>query len=205
MRTTICIVNAGAAMTLVDRSAEASLILLGSRGNSAVAGLFGSVSVAVTARAHCPVIVVRGSTADGAPVVVGVDGSETAELAVAFAFEQAAVRGVSLHLIRAVPPAAAGWSARPDIIEAVTAGERRSLTDEISVWQDKYPQVQALCDVVVDRPARALTQAGGTKQLVVVGSDGRAALRGMLLGSVNQHVLRHCACTVAVVREVPRA
>jgi nucleotide-binding universal stress UspA family protein len=149
--------------------------------------------------------VVRGSKPAGAPVVVGADDSETAQLAVAFAFDQAAVRRAPLHLIRAVAPAAASWSARPDITEAVTAGERRSLTDQIAVWQDKYPQVQASCDVVVDHPARALSQAGETAQLVVVGSHGRGAFRGMMLGSVSQHVLRHCACTVAVVREAQHA
>ena len=205
VRTTISIVNAGAALTLLERSAEASLIVLGSRGNSAVAGLFGSVSVAVTAHAHCPVVVVRDSRPAGAPVVVGVDDSASAQLALAFAFDQAAGRGAPLHLIRAVAPSAAGWSARPDITAAVTAGERRSLTDQITVWQDKYPQVQASCEVVVDHPARALSQAGDTAQLVVVGSHGRGALRGMVLGSVSQHVLRHCACTVAVVHEVQQA
>lgn len=205
VRTTICIVSAGAASTLVDRSAEAGLIVLGSRGNSTVAGLFGSVSVAVTAHAHCPVIVVRGSTGEGAPVVAGVDNSESAQLAVAFAFDQAAARRAPLHLIRALPPATAGWSARPDITDAVTAGERRSLAELVAVWQDKYPQVEASYEVVVDHPARALSEAGETAQLVVVGSHGRGAFRGMVLGSVSQHVLRHCTCTVAVVREARQA
>jgi nucleotide-binding universal stress UspA family protein len=83
--------------------------------------------------------------------------------------------------------------------------ERRSPADRITVWQDKYPQVLASCEVVVDHPARTLSQAGDTAQHVVVGSHGRGVLRGMVLGSDSQHVLRHCACTVAVVREVQQA
>ena len=55
VRTSVSIVNVGAALTLIDRSAEASLIVLGSQGHSAVTGLLGSVSVAVSAHAHCPV------------------------------------------------------------------------------------------------------------------------------------------------------
>jgi nucleotide-binding universal stress UspA family protein len=51
----------------------------------------------------------------------------------------------------------------------------------------------------VEHPAAALTQLSATTQLLVVGSRGRGALRGMLLGSVSQHLLRHAACDVAIV------
>jgi len=96
VRTTISIVHGSAALNLRDRSSTASLIVLGSRGLGAIASL-GSVSVAVSAHAHCPVIVVRGNPAPDAPVVVGVDDSDCAHLALAFAFEQAAERGAPAY------------------------------------------------------------------------------------------------------------
>ncbi|GIF23354.1 nucleotide-binding universal stress UspA family protein [Actinoplanes tereljensis] len=77
-----------AALALVDRSARAALVVLGSRGHSAVTNLLGSVGVAVTAHVHCPVVVVRGQEDSNAPVVVGVDGSGSSEAALAFAAEQ---------------------------------------------------------------------------------------------------------------------
>ena len=50
-----------------------------------------------------------------------------------------------------------------------------------------------------DRSTEALARASTGAQLVAVGSRGCGAVRGMLLGSVSQHVLRRAACTVAVV------
>jgi len=53
------------AETLIDRSKEADLVVVGSRGRGGFAGLrLGSVSEQVTRHARCPVLVVRESTKD---------------------------------------------------------------------------------------------------------------------------------------------
>jgi nucleotide-binding universal stress UspA family protein len=205
VRTHVSIVTAGAAVTMIDRSAEAGLIVLGSPGQSAVSGLLGSVGVAVSAHAHCPVVVVRGRAAPTDPVVVGVDDSPAAQLALGFAFTQAAQRGVALHVLRAWPLQPGTWESRPAIVQGLIADAHASLDALVSGWQDRYPQVKVIGEVIVEHPAAALIRASTTAQLLVVGSRGRGALRGMLLGSVSQHVLRHSACTVAVVREAAEA
>jgi nucleotide-binding universal stress UspA family protein len=205
VRTDISIVNASAALTLVDRSAAASLVVVGSRGHSAVAGMLGSVSVAVSAHAHCPVIVVRGNAVATAPVVVGVDDSACAELALSFAVEQAEARGVPLRVVRAWPPVTGIWQDSPMVTRTVTADERRPFDDLVAGWQQTYPKLEITAEAVVDHPAGALTLASTTAQLLVVGTRGRGPIRGALLGSVSQHLLRHSACTVAIVRERPSA
>jgi len=199
VRTSTSVVHAGAAVTLIERSADAGLIVLGSRGHSAVAGLLGSVSVAVSAHAHCPVVVVRGRPDDAAPVVVGVDESASSHAALAYAVDQAAARRVPLRVVRAWPPVTGLWEESLVSTRAVTPAERSSFDELLAGWRAKRPDVTIEDVAVVEHPAAALTAAGAQAQLLVVGTRGRGLVRGMLLGSVSQHLLRHAACTVAVV------
>ncbi|WP_212999915.1 universal stress protein [Winogradskya consettensis] len=199
VHTHIAIVSNSAALELIGRSADAGLIVLGCRGHSAVTGLLGSVSVAVSAHAECPVIVVRGTPAADAPIVVGVDDSASAQLALGFAVEQAVARNVDLRVIRAWAPVTGLWEETPLVTRAVTADERRPFDELVAGWREKYPQLNVSTDAVVEHPAAALVEASKSAQLLVVGTRGRGATLGMLLGSVSQHLLRHSACTVAVV------
>ena len=138
-------------------------------------------------------------------MVVGVDDSDCAQLALNFAFEQAAERGVPLRVIRAYAFTTGLWEDRPIVTEAILEGENRSLNDLVAAWQQKYPDVEVSATFLPEHPADALTDMSADAQLVVVGSRGRGAFRGMLLGSVSQHLLHRSPCTVAVVRELPQS
>ncbi|MEV4702849.1 universal stress protein [Actinoplanes sp. NPDC049316] len=195
------VVHASAATTLIERSAEAGLVVVGSRGHSAVANLLGSVSLAVSAQAHCPVVVVRGDPARTGSIVVGVDESTSAQLALGFAAETAAARGSELLVVRARPPLRGFWVEKPEVVQAALNVLARQLEDVLAPWRDKYPQVPVRTEVLAEHPAAALTRYGTSAQLVVVGSRGRGALRGMVLGSISQHLLHHAPCSVAVVHD----
>jgi len=197
-------VDADVALTLIDRSAQAGLVVLGSRGHSAVAGLLGSVSVAVSAHAHSPVIVVRGDTAATAPVVVGVDDSPQAPSVLAFAAEQAVARQVPLWVVHAWKPVTGIWAQTPMATGTISPAEQRPFDDLVAAARQKFPELEISAEAVVDHPAAALVSASGNAQLLVVGSRGRGAARGMLLGSVSQHLLRHASCTVAIVHDSKR-
>ncbi|MEV4346470.1 universal stress protein [Actinoplanes sp. NPDC049596] len=201
VRTAISIVHASAALTLIDRSAEASLIVLGCRGHSAVLGLLGSLSAAVSAHARCPVVLVRGDAAATAPVVVGVDDSPAAQAALAFAADQALARGVALHLVRAWKPVTGLWESTAMVTREVTPAERQPFDELVAAWRDKHPGLEIHADAVVEHPASVLQRAGLNAQLLVVGTRGRGAVRGTLLGSVSQHLLRHSPCSIAIVHD----
>lgn len=192
---------------LRDEATAAALVVLGTRGRGGFTGLLlGSVSIAVAAHASAPVVVVRGdaSPSDTAPVVVGVDGGPEGEAALDFAFDEAVRRRVGLVAVHAwgeplVDPYVAEYVDWDDI----EASERTVLDDALAAWTAKYPDVAVDRVVVRDTPAAALVLRSAEAALVVVGSRGRGAVRGLLLGSVGQAVLHHASVPVAVVRPAP--
>ncbi|AEB43738.1 MULTISPECIES: universal stress protein [Micromonospora] len=194
------------ALVLEECSTEAGLVVLGSRGHGGFTGLLaGSTAVSVTAHAHCPVVVVRrdtASTARAGHVAVGVDGSEQSLLALGFAIEQAALRRVPLHVLRAWQPGRDQWNLTGEQArEAALAAQRTELDEPLRRWQATFPDVEVSVETAAAAPAGLLIDASRNAQLIVVGTRGRGGLRGMLLGSVSQQLIQHAHCPVAVVRE----
>ncbi|KUL23493.1 hypothetical protein ADL15_45805 [Actinoplanes awajinensis subsp. mycoplanecinus] len=198
---TVKTVRAFPAPALIDRSRRARLVVIGARGHSAVTDLLGSVSSAVTAHAHCPVVVVRGDAPAAAPVVAGIDGSGLASPVLDLAAVQASARRVPLRVVRAWSPAAGiGTDGRQEA-RAVLERERGPFDALVTLVSDTFPEIKVEAEALVEHPAAALTRESDTAQLLVVGSRGLGPVRGLLLGSVSQHLLRHSACTVAVVHD----
>jgi nucleotide-binding universal stress UspA family protein len=193
---------------LVDASRGASGVVVGARGRGALASaLLGSTSIDVAAHAHCPVTVVRQLpevVTDRPGVVVGVDGSELSEAAVAAAFAQADARSVPLTVVHAwfLEYAAAGLQVLDLEQERQQIGEaEQAVTAEVVAgWSQKYPDVVVRRHVVNAHPVKALVDHSKGAELVVVGSRGRGGFAGLLLGSVSQGVLHHAHAPVMVVR-----
>ncbi|WP_436971361.1 universal stress protein [Micromonospora vinacea] len=188
------------ALVLQERSAEAGMLVLGSRGHGGFGGLLaGSTAVSVAAHAHCPVVVVRDGAGSAAtdpssgPVVVGVDGSAPSLVALGFAAERAAQRRLPLRVLHAWTPGPGGAAGVPD--------ERAAVEQALEPWRRTFPELAVTVDLVSTSPAAMLIEASRDARLIVVGSRGRGGLAGMLLGSVSQQLIQHAACPVAVVRE----
>ncbi|BCJ57647.1 universal stress protein [Micromonospora endophytica] len=194
------------ALVLEECSAQADLLVLGGRGHGGFAGLLaGSTAVSVTAHAHCPVVVVRRDTAGGARsghVAVGVDGSEHSLLALGFAVEQAALRRVPLHVVRAWQPSQEQWHLTGEQArDAALADQRAELDEALRRWQESFPDVEVTVETAAAAPAGLLIDASRNAQLMVVGTRGRGGLRGMLLGSVSQQLIQHAHCPLAVIHK----
>lgn len=187
---------------LVDASLDARMIVVGSHGKGALGRLaLGSVSSGVVHHAHCPVAIIHadGASPAGAAVLLGIDGSPASEAATAFAFEEAAGRGVPLVALHAwsdvgvFPILGMDWRTYQSQGEEVL-GER------LAGWQERYPDVRVERRLVRDTPARWLIEESRHAQLVVLGSHGRGGFGGMLLGSVSSAVARSAKVPVIVVR-----
>jgi nucleotide-binding universal stress UspA family protein len=206
-------VPGGAAATLVDESHRAEIVVVGSRGLGGFAGLLlGSVGAQVAAHAHAPVIVVRPREPDDnpedvptetdLPVVVGVDGSEGSDLALEFAFAEAALRSVPLVAIHVYwTQAIDSLQHLGDDIEPATRQAAERLLDEaLASWIERYPQVTVERRLVHSLNSEyELVEASRDAGLAVVGSRGRNGFSGLLLGSLSQALVHHAHCPVAVV------
>ena len=193
------------AAALIKASTGAGMVVLGARGGGGFEGLLlGAVAAQVAAHAACPVVVVRNASVQTNEVVVGVDGSPLSEAAVAFAFDHASRYTCKIVALHAWPhPVSTGPGDEVPFlydVDKVAEEETRLLAEAIAGHRDTYPDVDLVPRVVHAAPARALVEASAHADMVVVGSRGRGGFASMLLGSVSHIVLRHAACTVAVVR-----
>ncbi len=208
----VLVVAGAAAEHLVDRSRNADVLVVGSRGRGAVAAaLLGSVSLRCVMHAHCPVVVVHEADgparADGhrPTVVVGVDGSPTARAALEVAAREARRRGARLQVVGAYQPPDT-WS-DVQAVTAIPADElRESVRSAISadvgevLGDEGAPDRQAVdLDVVEGSPAEVLIRRAAEADLLVVGSRGQATLPGLVLGSVALRVVVGASCPVMLV------
>jgi nucleotide-binding universal stress UspA family protein len=160
--------------------------------------------------ATCPVVVVHQLVEDvrsPAHVVVGVDGSDESRAALAVALDEASRLGADVTAVTAYAPADY-WTDLTTVVMPETEQIRseidrqsRRLVDEVLADRpeprDALPTVRT--EVHVGSPAGVLVEQARAAELLVVGSRGRGAFRGLLLGSVALHCAMRAPCPVMVV------
>jgi len=192
------------AKALIDESGDDRLLVVGSRGRGATAGLIlGSVSQACAQYAHGPVVVVRGSAStDGAGrVVVGVDGSPGSLVALRFAAAAARRRRAPLqvvHVWQDTDHAAHGRSG--PLHESAKAQADREWQNILRSTLAVAPDVEIISNHVTGYAPSVLLRASEGAALLVVGSRGHGGWAGLMLGSVSLRCITSAACPVAVIR-----
>jgi nucleotide-binding universal stress UspA family protein len=145
---------------------------------------------------------------ENSEIVVGVDGSEPAAAALAFAFTEAHRLDTAVVAVHAWSMSLPTGPAEAAVI-AMAAGDDRAryqhraqqvLSDAVAGHRQKYPDVPVTERLIDASPAGALLEAVAEPAMIVVGSRGHGGFTGLLLGSTSQSVLHHASCPVAVAR-----
>jgi nucleotide-binding universal stress UspA family protein len=194
-----------AAQAVTGSGSGALMLVTGSRGIGAfTAMVLGSVARYAADHASCPVVVVRGETAAMRRLVgVGVGDLDNCAGALAFAFEEAALRGARLLAVHAwhAPQDGVFWAGDrfpPASLHVAAAAAARRLTLLLDSWREKYPDVPMSGDVVHGHPGRALAGLSARADLVVLGRHtSHPSLPGP--GSVRHAVLYHAHGPIAIV------
>lgn len=129
-------------------------------------------------------------------ILVGIDGSGHAARALAWALDEAELRGCRVRAVLTwsflgeadslLGPGTTEDDARAALDQAVreAAGDRAGLVDQVTVN---------------DLAATGLLEQAETAALVVVGSRGRSRLKGLMLGSVSRTVVERSPVPVVVI------
>jgi nucleotide-binding universal stress UspA family protein len=142
-------------------------------------------------------------------IVVGTDGSDTAQTAVDEAVGLASSIGAELHIVSAYEPVAADrlrverdqipddlqWMVNPredvdETLRLAAEGAREGGVGQVAVHARQGDPADAILDVAEEQGA----------DLVVVGNKGMTGAKRFLLGSVPNKVSHHAPCSVLIIR-----
>ena len=141
-------------------------------------------------------------------IVVGTDGSSTAQEAVRQATELARALGAKVYLVSAYEPVPEGrlrderqqvpddlqWMVNPrEDVEQTLEDGAGSLKDsgiEVETMAREGDPADAILDVAEEKDA----------DLIVVGNKGMTGAKRFLLGSVPNKVSHHAPCSVMIIR-----
>lgn len=171
---------------------DAEMLVLGARGLGGFAGLLlGSVSQHCVEHSPCPVVVLRGDDdlPDG-PIVIGLDGSEGATRALEWTIDLAESTGSSIVAVHA-PGAGAN--------NAVLDASRQALERWCAPIEQRAVTHESRIEPGDARAALEHAAEATNASLLVVGTRGLGAVRGLLLGSVAGYVARYAQRPIAVV------
>ena len=197
---------------LIDLSADAHLLVIGSRGRGALQSmLLGSVSAAVSAHATCPVVVCRPTNEHAQEgVLVGADATRESLPVIEFAYRQAALRDRPLTVLHCF------WDAMAAVAQYRQASGKEAdapeledlravLSESVAGLAEQYPDVPVTLTLEHGLVDEALSPRHDGWDLVVVGRHPMTSLARVLTGSVSTAVVERSHSPVAVVPEQPRS
>jgi len=196
---------------LLTASDTADVLVIGSRGRGGFAALLlGSVGSQVASHSSCPVIVMRDDPRlDAQEIVVGLDGSSHSVAALDFAFDEASRHGFLIVAVHAWDVPSFDVTITPDgpvplPLEHSADNEARLTAKILAGYTEQYPDVDVVEHLVRASAVHALLKAATNAAMIVVGTRGRGAALGALLGSTSNAVLHKAKVPVAIVPVPPQ-
>jgi nucleotide-binding universal stress UspA family protein len=126
-------------------------------------------------------------------IVVGVDGSEGAKKALAWAVEEARLRNSTIEAVRA-------WTAGEfGTAQDIASFALKNLEEDVAEVLGSASDVAVTAKVDQGSAGKVLIDHARDADMLVVGSRGRGGFTGLLLGSVSHQVAAHSGAPVVVV------
>jgi nucleotide-binding universal stress UspA family protein len=175
--------HGGVVETLIEREAEADLVLIGKRGEQAdfARGHIGSLVERLVRESIRPVLVTARRYGEPRTAVIAFDGGASARQAVAFLAASPLARGMTLHLVSVGTLDATRRAA----LDAARAALPEAVVHEVS----------GTPDAAIERVVAAVGA-----ELLVMGAYGHSPLRTFILGSTTTALMRACRVSVLLFR-----
>jgi len=138
-------------------------------------------------------------------IVVGVDGSAGGDAALQWAYEEAALRSATLHLVHCWDYPYYGTMDAIGLDErfraGVAEGAQALLDETVRKLAAEHPDGAVTVTSALEQggSGASLLRAAEDAELLVVGSRGHGGFVGLLLGSVSNTVVAHAKVPVVVV------
>lgn len=140
-------------------------------------------------------------------IIVGIDDSPAAQVAVRWAARDAELRKIPLTLVHAVSPEVATWlevPLPPGVLRWQQDHGRHLIDDALKVVEQASlragpPTVHS--EIVPAAAVPTLVDMSKDAVLMVVGCLGSGRWPGRLLGSVSSGLLRHAHCPVVIIHD----
>ncbi|MGB8390356.1 universal stress protein [Mycobacterium sp.] len=140
-------------------------------------------------------------------IVVGIDDSPSARVAVQWAARDAELRKVPLTLVHAVSPEVSTWLRTPlpaGVMRWQQDHGRRLIDGALKVVEEATAHggpAGVHTEILASGAVPTLIDLSKEAEMVVTGAHGSGRWPGRLLGSVSSALLRHAHCPVAVIHD----
>jgi nucleotide-binding universal stress UspA family protein len=137
-------------------------------------------------------------------IVVGVDGSPHSRTALKWTAAEALDHGAGLVVVNVwehtLPPPSGSVSVSERYVPDPSQRTAEDLVEVIKEELGEDPPMVVEPRIKQGNPAKVLIDQSADANLLVVGTRGHGGFRGLVLGSVSQHVAAYATCPVTVVR-----